>query len=170
MTAFHSWGGSDLLGLCVECGRPPAADCHMTPARAMNATGSPTGRVRGGAALTSVAAARTVPAMTHRQLVMQTLTNAGRTGATSIEIARLLPPRRDQAPQPPNIAGARLSELWEAGVATVERAWGCCRLGVCHPHDKPGTVHRALTACGVHGDPVSREGAAVWLSTYWAPR
>lgn len=176
MTARHDFWETDLLGLCLDCGQPPDHFNHRPapppgpPAAAMNRTGSPTGRVRSGAPGTSVTAARRVPARSQRSLVMQALTNAGRPGATSIELARQLPARADGAPQPPNIAGARLSELWEDGTATVERAWGCCRIGVCHPHEKPGTVHRALAACDVHGPPVTRDGAAVWISTYYAPR
>ena len=171
MTERHPYAGSDLLGRCFDCARPETDPIHAPASAAqMNATGSPTGRVRRDAPPVSVAAARRVRGPNHRQIIARALTDARLDGLTSIEAARLLPARRDGQPQPPNIAGARFSELWEAQAATIKRAWGVCVLGVCHPHAKPGTVHRASAACPVHGPAVTRDGASVWVSTLYAPR
>jgi len=170
----HRYGGPDLLGLCIDCGRPPADPDHDTPpptvpAARMNATGSPTGRVRRDAPETSQNAALTARAPSARVILLRALHEAGRSGLTSLDLAPLLPARRDGAPQPPNIAGARLGELWEAGEATIVREWGVCILGACHPHAKPAVVHRPSMSCPVHGRPVIRDGAAVWVSTRHTP-
>jgi hypothetical protein len=130
---------------------------EATPA-AMNAVGSPTGRVMRDSPDTSTAAAHRAGAPTLRELVHTEL-QSDPWGCTSIELARRIPQLVVS-----NRANSRLGELWEEGRAAVLREHGRCELGVCRVHVKPGAVHRPQAPCELHGKPTTREGAAVWVA------
>ena len=132
-------------------------------AAALNATGSPTGRAASVAAPASLTAAKATRAGTHRGIIYDHLVTAGSHGMTSIEAAAVLPLTAQGGPQVSNRAASRLSELWEEGRITVLRRHGTCALGVCHPHAKPAAPHRPMAPCTVHGAPVTRDGAAIWV-------
>lgn len=161
---------SDLIGLCLDCNRPEPDPVHQPrTAAAMNATGSPTGRVTRDAPATSVEAAEAVPTRGHRQIILTGLVAAGVRGLTSIEAAALLPLTRHGGPQVSNRSASRLGELWEAGQATIARTWGTCTLGVCHRHDKPVAIHKPTAPCAVHGTAQVRDGASVWVAVAHTP-
>lgn len=135
------------------------------PAREMNAVGSDTGRVMVAAPPTSVLGALTTNATGHRRIIFDAVTDAGARGVTSIEAAAMLPPTRQGGPQVSNRTASRLGELWEEGLVTIARERGSCRLGVCRRHHKPDDVHRASAPCDVHGKPLTRDGASIWVRT-----
>jgi hypothetical protein len=134
------------------------------PPATMNAVDSPTGRVMRDAPDSSVVAAVSFDTRSHRYAAKCALADAGFRGMTSIEVARILPRGRDGHPQNSNRASSRLGELWEAQVATIKRERGVCVLGVCHPHSKPGIVHRPSAPCDLHGKPLKRDNANIWLA------
>jgi len=127
----------------------------------MNAVGSPTGRVQHEPAEASVIAARRTSAKSHRGIIMAAI--AGHS-VTSREAARFLPVDRDGNPQNSNRAASRLQELWEEGRIAVQREQGHCVLGSCHPHSKPTSIHLPMAPCDVHGRPIHRDGAAIWVA------
>lgn len=133
-------------------------------AAARNAVGSTTGRVTTAAPDMSLFASESFDAVGQRELVHRALLHAGGDGLTSIEAAAFLPKTAQGGDQVSNRSASRLGELWEEGRAAVLRVYGCCEIGVCHPHDKPTTVHRPSMACETHGEVVTRERAAVWLA------
>jgi hypothetical protein len=135
-----------------------------TPAASANAVGSLTGRVARNAPPASMAAAHRAGAAGHRQIIARLLVEAGAYGVTSIEAAAALPLTAQGGAQVSNRSASRLGELWEAGIATVARRHGACAIGVCQPHSKPATVHRPSAPCDVHGEPITRAGAAVWIT------
>jgi hypothetical protein len=130
----------------------------------MNAVDSPTGRVMRDAPESSVAAAMSFDPRSHRYAAKCALEAAGFRGMTSIEVARILPRGRDGNRQNSNRASSRLGELWESQVATVKREHGVCVLGVCHPHAKPRVIHHPSAPCDLHGRPLKRDGANIWLA------
>ena len=75
-----------------------------------NATGSPTGRISRDASSTSVHAATTVNAPSHRAIILDALVRFG--PLTSIELAHLMPLTRQGTPQVSNRSSSRLGELW----------------------------------------------------------
>jgi hypothetical protein len=135
-----------------------------TAAVAMNATDSPTGRVPGHMPQTSVDAAQSFNARSHRALAYAALVDAEASGLTSREIAKLLPVDRDGHPQNSNRSASRLGELWEEKLATVKRERGQCVLGGCSPHAKPSLIHKPQEPCAMHGKPLRRDGAAIWVA------
>lgn len=164
-------------GSCYACTQPGCDhSCHAAPGQAamfidepdtaanMNRVGSPTGRVDREMVATSVNAARKAGANTLReQVCAAVIANTGpwrKGGLTSIEVAVVIPQIKVS-----NRAASRLGELWEEGRVAILREHGVCELGVCHPHHKPGTVHRPTAACPLHGKAVTRGGASVWVST-----
>lgn len=151
----------DVRRIPVEDREPYVAPAG---AAAMNAVGSPTGRVTSDAPATSVAAARITPARGHREIIHARLVERGSLGLTSIEAAALLPATAQGGAQVSNRSSSRLGELWEEGRAAVKREMGTCVLGECHPHDKPSVVHRPSATCQIHGPAFTRSGAAVWIA------
>jgi hypothetical protein len=134
----------------------------IEPAEA-NAVGSPTGRIAREAPETSVRAALTVKAGSHREIIAAALVRADN-GLTSIEAAALLPLTAQHTPQVSNRSASRLGELWEEGRATILRQRGACVLGECWLHEKPQYVHRPTAPCDRHGKPLSRGGASIWVA------
>jgi hypothetical protein len=76
----------------------------------------------------------------------------------------LLPATRQGGSQVSNRSASRLDELWEAGEVAVLRQNGVCVLGQCQQHKKPDVVHRPTATCWGHGEPVTRDGANVWVA------
>lgn len=126
---------------------------------AMNAVGSSTGRVMRDAPEASVGAALSVDAKGQREGLAVAL-RASDGGLTSIELAAM-----GKVPNP-NIAGARLQELWEAERAYVVREHGRCVLGQCHEHvkERKGHAHLPMAPCDTHGKPLRHGRAAIWRS------
>lgn len=129
-------------------------------AASMNATRSHTGRVRSEGPEQSVDAARAVDATGQRGEILGYVKSQGFYGLTSKEVAGLL----DVPNMNSNRASSRLQELWELGLVTLRREHGCCALGSCRPHDKPGAVHLPNDGCITHGRVNRRDGAGVWIA------
>jgi hypothetical protein len=151
----HACAGASCR-LCDHRGVPQSQrEPYVAPAgaAAMNAVGSPTGRVTSDAPETSVSAARRSNAGGHREIIHAALVQRGPLGLTSIEAAARLPATAQGGAQVSNRSASRLGELWEEGRAAVLRERGVCVLGECHGHAKPQVVHRPQAACEVHGRP-----------------
>lgn len=140
--------------------RRPAEPIVPTTAASMNRVGSPTGRVERDASDTSVTAAKRVNAKSQRAVILALLGDVGEHGLTGIEIGRLMadPPLVSSRTLP------RLGELWEESLVVVVRERGRCVLGECHEHDKPRAVHKPCSRCEIHGKPLTRDGASVWVA------
>lgn len=118
------------------------------------------GKVRSGAPLYAKALAGKVDAGGQRRTIEALLAMCD---LTSKEISEVLVGEWGHVPATrTNQIGARLGELFERDAAAPVRDRGACTFAECRIHVPPRHRHRPTDACEIHGEIVTRDGAAVW--------